>query len=132
MPERFDLTSVTLREYRSIARCHVALRPFNLLVGPNGSGKSNFVDSLRLVSQSLNENLDNALRERGGVAEVRRRSTGHPRHFGIGLSFRSARFSGEFKSQIGAVAGAIALAWCEPAQAVPCAWWQPRHWVLST
>jgi len=105
MPERFDLTSVTLREYRSIARCHVALRPFNLLVGPNGSGKSNFVDSLRLVSQSLNENLDNALRERGGVAEVRRRSTGHPRHFGIGLSFRSARFSGEFKFQIGAVAG---------------------------
>ena len=54
-PVRFDITGITLREYRSIARCTVRLRPLNLFVGPNGSGKSNFVDSLRFVSQSLND-----------------------------------------------------------------------------
>ena len=104
-PVRFDITGITLREYRSIARCTVRLRPLNLLVGPNGSGKSNFVDSLRFVSQSLNENLDNALRDRGGVSEVRRRSTGHPRHFGIGRTFRCADFSGEYHFRVGAAKG---------------------------
>jgi len=102
---RFDITRVRLRQYRSIANCDVRLGPLSLIVGPNGSGKSNFVDSLRLVSQALNENLDNALRERGGAAEVRRRSTGHPTHFGIELVFQGESFAGEYKFQIAAVRG---------------------------
>ena len=58
------------------------------LVGQNGSGKSNFLDALRLVADSLNSSLDHALRERGGIKDVRRRSGGHPTHFGIRLDFR--------------------------------------------
>lgn len=104
-PGRFDITRVRLRHYRSIASCNVRLGNLALVVGPNGSGKSNFVDSLRLVSQALNENLDNALRERGGVTEVRRRSTGHPTHFGIELTFTGEGFGGEFKFQVAAVKG---------------------------
>jgi predicted ATPase len=81
------LTRVVLRNYKSIASCSVALGPLTFLVGPNGAGKSNFVDALRLVSESLQTSLDHALRERGGINEVRRRSSGHPTHFGIRLDF---------------------------------------------
>lgn len=81
----FSLTRLKLKNYRSVAQCDLPLGNLNFLVGPNGSGKSNVVDSLRLVSQALNENLDNALRQRGGNAEVRRRSNGHPTHFSIAL-----------------------------------------------
>ena len=102
---RFNITGVQLRDYRSIARCRVRLGRMTLLVGPNGSGKSNFVDSLRFVSQALSETLDSALRDRGGVSEVRRRSTGHPRHFTIDLSFESESISGSYGFTIGAVRG---------------------------
>jgi predicted ATPase len=67
--------------------CSVQLCPLIFLVGQNGSGKSNFLDPLRLVSEPLNTSLDHALRERGGINEVRRRSSGHPTHFGIRLEF---------------------------------------------
>ncbi len=77
------ISRVTLRNYKSIARCSVSLRSLVFLVGPNGSGKSNFLDALRFVAESLNTSLDHALRERGGISEVRRRSSGHPTHFGI-------------------------------------------------
>lgn len=79
------ITRVILRNYKSIARCAVDLRSLVFLIGPNGAGKSNFLDSLRLVTESLNTTLDHALRERGGINEVRRRSSGHPTHFGIRL-----------------------------------------------
>src|SRR5271155_4792317 len=84
------ITRVSLRNYKSIAACDVMLRPLLFLVGPNGSGKSNFLDGLRFVADSLNTSLDHALRDRGGIKEVRRRSGGHPTHFGIRLEFRLA------------------------------------------
>ena len=81
------ITRVVLKNYKSIAACSVQLRPLIFLVGQNGSGKSNFLDALRFVSESLNSSLDHALRERGGINEVRRRSSGRPTHFGIRLEF---------------------------------------------
>ena len=81
------LRRVKLRNYKSIAACDVALGPLCLLVGPNGAGKSNFLDALRLVADSLNHPLDHALRHRGGIDDVRRRSTGHPHNFAIELDF---------------------------------------------
>ena len=82
------LRRVTLHNYKSIGQCKVDLSGLNVLVGPNGSGKSNFIDALRLVSESLSETLDYAIRLRGGIAEVRRRSGGHPSHFAISLRLR--------------------------------------------
>jgi predicted ATPase len=74
---------VRLQNYKSIKACDVTLGPLAVLVGPNGSGKSNFLDAFRLTADALSTTLDNALWERGGVNEVRRRSGGHPTHFGI-------------------------------------------------
>lgn len=82
------ITRVVLKNYKSIAACDVSLGPLTFLVGPNGSGKSNFLDALRFVSDALNTSLDHAIRERGGINEVRRRSSGHPTHFGIRLEFK--------------------------------------------
>lgn len=82
------LKRVCLRNYRSIGFCEVVLGPLTYLVGANGSGKSNFLDALHLVKDALNGSLDNALNERGGLSEVRRRSGGHPTNFAIRLDFR--------------------------------------------
>jgi predicted ATPase len=81
------ITQLTLRNYKSIAACRLKLGSLTFLVGPNGSGKSNCLDSLRLVAESLRTSLDHALRDRGTIKEVRRRSGGHPNHFAIRLDF---------------------------------------------
>jgi len=97
------ITRVVLKNYKSIATCSVPLRSLVFLVGQNGSGKSNFMDALRLVSESLNTSLDHALRERGGINEVRRRSAGHPTHFGIRLEFKLPdSTSGYYAFRVGA------------------------------
>jgi len=113
---RFSLTRVRLRHYRSIASADVSLEDLLLLVGPNGSGKSNFLDALRLTSESLQTSLDQALRSRGGVSEVRRRSTGHPTHFAIDLEFRGEDLQGAYGFEVGAVKGGgfrIAREYCD-------------------
>lgn len=81
------LTRVALKNFKSIAACDAGLGPLTFLVGPNGAGKSNFLDALRFVTDSLRTSLEHALRERGGINEVRRRSGGHPNHFGLRLWF---------------------------------------------
>ena len=85
-----QITSVSLKNYKSIASARVSLAPLSVLVGRNGAGKSNFVEALWLLSDALQSTLDHAIRQHGGIAEVRRRSGGHPTHFGIGLRLRLA------------------------------------------
>ena len=100
------LTRVVLRNYKSIGYCDVRLNPLTYLVGANGSGKSNFLDALHLVRDALAGSLDNALNERGGLNEVRRRSSGHPTNFGIRLEFAlSNGQAGHYAFNIGALAG---------------------------
>ena len=79
------LRRVGVRNYKSIESCDVALGALTVLVGRNGSGKSNFLDALRFVSDALRKSLDIAISDRGGVNEVRRRSTGHPKNFALEL-----------------------------------------------
>jgi predicted ATPase len=81
------LRRVVLNNYKSIKECSVKLGPLTFLVGQNGAGKSNFLEAIRLVSESLITSLEHALRDRGGINEVRRRSSGHPTHFGIRLDW---------------------------------------------
>ena len=98
------ITRVVLRNYKSIGYCDVSLGPLTYLVGVNGSGKSNFLDALHLVRDALNGSLDNALNERGGLGEVRRRSSGHPNHFGIRLEFTmSSGQRGHYAFNVGAL-----------------------------
>lgn len=104
MSESVFITRVILRNYKSIGYCDVRLGPLTYLVGGNGSGKSNFLDALHLVRDALNGSLDNALNERGGLSEVRRRSSGHPTHFGIRLEFKlEAGQTGYYAFNIGAL-----------------------------
>jgi predicted ATPase len=107
MPSSVLLTRVVLRNYKSIAGCDVRLGPLTYLVGPNGSGKSNFVDALHLVRDALSGSLDHALNERGGLNEVRRRSGGHPTHFGIRLEFQLPEDGprGYYAFRVGAIRG---------------------------
>lgn len=97
---------VLLKNYKSIAACDVDLHPLTFLVGPNGSGKSNFLDAFRFVSDSLRASLDHALRDRGGINQVRRRSGGHPTHFGMRFDFRLPASWGHYAFQIAARAEA--------------------------
>ena len=96
------LTRVVLRNYKSIAACAVSPAQLSFLVGPNGSGKSNFLDALRFVADSLRFSIDHALRDRGGINDVRRRSGGHPTHFGIRIGFNLANSRGHYAFAVGA------------------------------
>ncbi len=87
MKDSTFITRVILRNYKSIAACDVELRPLMFLVGPNGAGKSNFLDSLRFVADALNSSLYHAIRDRGGIDDVHRRSDGRPNNFSIRLDF---------------------------------------------
>ena len=100
------LTRVVLKNYKSIEACDVDLESLTFLVGPNGAGKSNFLDALRFVADALRASLEQALRERGGIQEVRRRTGGHPTHFGMRLEFAlPGGTSGSYAFRIGAKAG---------------------------
>ena len=106
MPPPAFLTRVVLRNYKSIATCDTRLGRLTYLVGANGSGKGNFVDALHLVRDALSGSLDNALTERGGLSEVRRRSSGHPTHFGVRLEFRLRDGRpGHYTFNVGALSG---------------------------
>lgn len=97
------ITRVRIQNYKSIKACDVALGPFAVLVGPNGSGKSNFLDAIRFTADALSTTLDLALRDRGGISEVRRRSGGHPNHFAVrlDLSLRDGS-TGHYSFRVGA------------------------------
>ena len=100
--DRRLLTRIALRNYKSIAACNVSPAQLTFLVGPNGAGKSNFLDALRFVADSLRFSIDHALRDRGGIREVRRRSSGHPTNFAIRLDFGLADRIGYYAFLVGA------------------------------
>lgn len=93
---------VRIKNYKSIAACDVSLSKLTFLVGRNGAGKSNFLDAIRFISDSLRSPLDHALRDRGGINEVRRRSGGHPTHFGIRIDYALPNGGGHYAFRIGA------------------------------
>jgi len=90
---QFSLTRVRLRNFRSIADADVCLGKLLLLVGPNGSGKSNFLDALGLTSDSLQTSIEQALRSRGGGAEVQRRGA---IGFAVDLEFKGGGYTGKY------------------------------------
>ncbi len=97
------INCLAIRNYKSIAACKLQLGKLMFLVGPNGAGKSNFLDGLRFISDALRDSLDHALRSRGGIKEVRRRSGGHPNHFSLNVNFQmDDGSSGCYGFQIGA------------------------------
>ena len=100
------ITSVELTNYRSIASCKVKLGSLNILVGRNGAGKSNFLDALTFLRDATRYSLDQAVRQRGGIAGVRRRSGRRPTDFAIKVRFRlPSGQEGTYGFRIGAMRG---------------------------
>ena len=100
-PDPRTITRVALRNYKSIAACNIELAPLTILIGSNGAGKSNFLDALQFTAEALLFSLNDALRRRGGIGEVRRRSSGHQDHFGVRLDFRLPEATGWYAFEIG-------------------------------
>ena len=97
------ITSVGIRNYKSIGLADLKLEPLTLLVGRNGAGKSNVRDALAIVADALQSTLEFAIRQRGGINEVRRQSAGHPTHFTISIRLRlGEKLSGGYAFTIGA------------------------------
>lgn len=98
---------VLLRNYKSVEKCDIALEPLTILAGRNGVGKSNIIDSLRFVADSLRNTLEFAIRERGGIDHVRRKSLGgKPTNPGVAIVLRLADgTSATYSFRIAAVEG---------------------------
>lgn len=99
------LTRLLVRNYKSLGKVDLELGKLAVFVGPNGSGKSNLLDALRFASDALGLNLDYALRERGGINEVRRRSSGRPNNFRIELHLTLKHWGAKYAFDIEAVRG---------------------------
>jgi predicted ATPase len=96
------LSRVFIRNYKSIGACCLDLGNMTVFVGRNGSGKSNFLDALRLVADGLQTSLDHAIKSRGGIDAVRRRSTSHPRNFAIRLEMTLENWNeASFRFEVG-------------------------------
>ena len=102
-----SITGLELRQYKSVERCNIELSPLTILVGRNGVGKSNIIDSVRFVAEGLGNTLEFAIRERGGIDQVRRKSLGgrptHP-HIGLRVALGAAR-KAHYSFRIAAVQG---------------------------
>ncbi|GMU37110.1 MAG: AAA family ATPase [Phycisphaerae bacterium] len=77
---------VRIRNYKSIGSCDIQLGGLTILVGRNGAGKSNFLNALRFITDGRQTSLGQALKTRGGIDQVRRKSTGHPCNFTLGVT----------------------------------------------
>lgn len=99
------LDRLVVRNYKSLGQVSLDLSRLAVFVGPNGSGKSNVLDTLRFAADALSINLDYALRERGGINEVRRRSSGRPNNFRIELQLSLDRWGARYAFEIEAMRG---------------------------
>lgn len=61
------LTTLAIGNYRSINRLVLPLHPLNVITGPNGSGKSNLYRALRLLAETAQGGVVNALAREGGL-----------------------------------------------------------------
>lgn len=101
------VTRLALRQYKSVEQCDLDLAPLTILVGRNGAGKSNIIDSLRFVADALRHTLEYAIRERGGIDHVRRKSLGgRPTHPAIAMHVNlPGRRTAEYSFKVAAAMG---------------------------
>ena len=67
------LTRVEIEGFRSFGSpgVQVDLSPLNFIVGPNASGKTNFIAALRFLQNAVRQDVEFAVNELGGAADVR-------------------------------------------------------------
>jgi predicted ATPase len=59
--------TLAIQNYRSLLKLIVPLGRLNVIIGPNGSGKSNFYRALRLLAETAQGGVVNALAREGGL-----------------------------------------------------------------
>lgn len=64
------ITTIAIADYRSIIQLVMPMRPLNLITGLNGSGKSNLYKSLRLLAETAQGGVVNALAHEGGLSSA--------------------------------------------------------------
>lgn len=64
------LTTLAVANYRSLLKLTIPLGQINVITGPNGSGKSNLYRALRLLAETAQSGVVNALAREGGVQSV--------------------------------------------------------------
>lgn len=83
------IRSLIIKRFRSIPTELVEFDNPTFLVGANGSGKSNFVDAFSFLSEAMSSPLQAVFDKRGGIANVRNRTSGksYPPNLGLGITF---------------------------------------------
>lgn len=61
------INTLAIENYRSLLKLIVPLGQLNVITGPNGSGKSNFYRALRLLAETADGGVINALAREGGL-----------------------------------------------------------------
>lgn len=64
------LTALSIANYRSLLNVVVPLGSLNVVTGPNGSGKSNLYRALRLLAETAQGGVVNALAKEGGLSST--------------------------------------------------------------
>src|SRR5687767_10258954 len=64
------LSTFAIQNYRSINKLVIPLGRLNLITGPNGSGKSNLYRALRLLAETAQGGVVNALAREGGLGST--------------------------------------------------------------
>jgi predicted ATPase len=91
------ITRLRVTNYKGLREIDLALLPLTVLVGPNGAGKSSVLDALRFLRDALDADLDHAVRERGGIEALRRRSSGHPLQVGMRVDLLTSAFAASYR-----------------------------------
>lgn len=86
-----------ISNFRSLGKdVRIDLGSLTVLVGPNGSGKSNVLDVLAFVRDAVSLGLPAAVTNRGGIAAVRRSSSGRPFDVHVVLELTLGDASGSY------------------------------------
>ena len=64
------LTTLAISNYRSLLHLVIPLGRLNVITGANGSGKSNFYKALRLLAETAQGGVINALAKEGGLSST--------------------------------------------------------------
>lgn len=64
------LSKLSVRNYKSLADFEMELGKFNVLIGPNNSGKSNIFDCLSFLAETMDTELGEVIRKRGGYGHI--------------------------------------------------------------
>jgi predicted ATPase len=65
------LEKITINGFKSIRALEdFELKNLNVLIGGNGAGKSNFIEFFKLLSAMMNDNLNDYIRENGGISDL--------------------------------------------------------------